>query len=176
MGFVTSDILPSAYLNVPYAVTVAYLKNKSINQGVVFQMQTILPGWLTFDASKAELYGTPQDWSHSETLLLRADDDEVYLKLLISTEPIGDLTLVTTELPRLYQDQFYVTALTWRGGVGRLMFTASTLPNGLYLHAKSGVLYGYPTVFGGRVAFTVTVTDEANHQVQRNFVLRMEAK
>lgn len=80
------------------------------------------------------------------------------------------LTILTESVPAALAGKQYRFQLTARGGIApyRWQLSGGTLPSGLVLDGKSGVLLGTPTS-AGEFQFTVMVSDSAAHpeQVER---------
>ncbi len=165
--FAITGTLPPAYVDVPYSSNLGSVNGTA---PVTFQLYSgSLPDGLDLSPSGL-LSGVPAS-SSSATFTVRATDqggataDRQYtLKPVASPTPV----ITTTSLPGAQQGIAYAATVATVGGTAprTLALTAGSLPGGLSMNAK-GLISGTPTA-SGTSAFTLTVTDAANHTGQQS--------
>lgn len=175
MPFVADQKFVNAYVDVPFSMVVAYEQNGTINQNVQFSCLSPLPGGLFFDVNTGEIYGTATKWAMSETIVIQVDNDSLRIMVnILNTTKAPDLVIKTDNLPVLLLKTDCAIKISVDGGVGAIQYRAIGLPKGMLCHPTTGVLYGRPIAFGGKVLLTLTVTDTKSQIATRTYWWKME--
>ncbi|CAI07389.1 hypothetical protein ebA2288 [Aromatoleum aromaticum EbN1] len=85
----------------------------------------------------------------------------------------GPLTIETTSLPKGVANVFYAAAVTAQGGGAPYAWSSTSLPAGLSIDTRTGIISGVPTA-GGGFPIVVTVTDLAGVTVRSNLQLEID--
>jgi hypothetical protein len=129
-----------------------------------------LPAGLTLNPSTGEISGIPTAaGSFPVTLgVAEAAGSSATVDLTLTIAP--RLAVATARLARATARRPYRARLAFRGGVAPVIWVARTLPRGLRLTARTGMLAGTPRK-AGTYRVTVTATDALGVRAARTLVL-----
>jgi hypothetical protein len=163
---ITTTVLPNGIVGQAYSATLA------ATGGVAPYTWTLtggtLPAGLTLNAATGVVAGKPTVAVSQSVLTFKVSDSggvqsaSANLALTVG----GVLSITTTSLPTGFTGKTYTANLVAAGGVGSLNWTitAGTLPTGMTLNARNGVLSGVPTTTANALSLTFKVTDSGGAQ------------
>ncbi len=172
LGFTSFSQLPEGRVGVVYGQTLTAGGGNPPYQFTVAQGSTLPPG-LSLNSDSGRLSGTPTEpgfYSFSVQL----SDTSRQVTGVFTLRVTGPLTLLTqTPLPDATRSVAYQTTIRAQGGGLPYQFSVapgSSLPPGLALALRTGILSGIPTQ-SGVFNFTVSVRDALGEEVSRAYQL-----
>lgn len=135
------------------------------------------PPGLAIDPTSGVISGTPTgSGQFTFTIEAFSPSANIFATQVFSLT-IGSLCFVTTTVPNGAVNSFYRESLVITGGTAPLAFsvTGGSLPTGVSLDPKSGLLSGTPTV-PGPFNFTIEVKDSADNVATQSFSVTILAQ
>lgn len=151
--YLTADYMPAnlVYHSSPLVVGVGHSVNASCsidgNLSYFHVVEGILPSGLQLDSENGTIYGIPTKRGESVVMIVAenvAGSTNTTLEIKVM-EPAGDLQYEETSFS-ITVDKFFTTTPSYKGDEVSFTLIDGSLPEGLKLDEKSGVISGTPTV------------------------------
>lgn len=176
-GFVgTSHLKGKKLVSLSYQVGIAFIPNPSFTIA-----GGALPAGLSLDAETGIIFGKPEvDGAGSFTVkvISTSSPSLVFEKehsYIIERKPCDVLSVSPASLSGQYKTGAFVPqTLVLENADGVIAWTAESLPQGLCLHAETGVLSGV-LERSGNFSFVVTGTDESGCSASRSYSIEVES-
>ncbi len=173
LGFTAFSQLPAGAVGTAYSQLLTAGGGNPPYQFALAAGSSLPPG-LLLDRDSGRLSGTPTEPGFFSFAVMLSDSTSKQVTGTFTLRITGPLQLLTgTPLPNATRSVAYQATIRAQGGSLPYLFSlapGSTLPPGLALASRTGILSGTPTQ-GGVFSFTVQVRDVQGAEVSRDYQL-----
>ena len=173
--YIYTPEIPNCPVNRPY---IAEIEARSGKQPYQWQIiNGTLPSGLTSDISgnTYKIKGTPTEAGEHEITLLVTDSSGSTVEKTFYFEILGELEIVTTNLPPAIRGVKYDSSIYVKGGLPPYTWfipNEYSLPSGLTLSPVNGVITGIPDIDNGESkSFKVQVQDSGNQAKEQELTI-----